>query len=214
MRGLRQATVVVEDRGLVVDRQHAAGTQGGFGEAQAAQPAVAATGSRWLVGLGILGALAAAMFGLLDLFAIPTGTRAFRTGLVHMALNLTVVALYAGSYLLRGGGGGEPDGVAVGLIALSVVALALLAVSGWLGGQLAYRYGVRVADEATQVGLARLSYTFSEGFEPLAADLVGIDPGTVSIDVCDGSVLLGRMVVAASVALPRSAAKMNAARMS
>jgi uncharacterized membrane protein len=115
-----------------------------------AQPAVAATGSRWLVGLGILGALAAAMFGLLALFAIPTGTRAFRTGLVHMALNLTVVALYAGSYLLRGGGGGEPDGVAVGLIALSVVALALLAVSGWLGGQLAYRYGVRVADEASQ----------------------------------------------------------------
>jgi uncharacterized membrane protein len=40
--------------------------------------------------------------------------------------------------------------VAVGLIAVSVVALALLAVSGWLGGQLAYRYGVRVADEATQ----------------------------------------------------------------
>jgi uncharacterized membrane protein len=25
-----------------------------------------------------------------------------------------------------------------------------LAVSGWLGGRLAYRYGVRVADEATQ----------------------------------------------------------------
>jgi uncharacterized membrane protein len=30
------------------------------------------------------------------------------------------------------------------------VALAALAVSGWLGGKLAYRYGVRVADEATQ----------------------------------------------------------------
>jgi uncharacterized membrane protein len=40
--------------------------------------------------------------------------------------------------------------VAVGLVALSVVALALLGVSGWLGGQLAYRYGVRVADEASQ----------------------------------------------------------------
>jgi uncharacterized membrane protein len=67
-----------------------------------------------------------------------------------MTLNLTVVALYAGSFLLRRGAGEESDGVAVGLIALSVVALALLAVSGWLGGQLAYRYGVRVADEATQ----------------------------------------------------------------
>ena len=38
----------------------------------------------------------------------------------------------------------------VGLIAVSAVALAVLAVSGWLGGKLAYRYGVRVADEATQ----------------------------------------------------------------
>ena len=112
------------------------------------QPEVFATGSRWLVGLGIVGALAAAMFGLLDLFAIPTGTRAFRTGLLHMTLNLVVVALFATSFLLRGGD--APDGVAVGLIALSVVALALLAVSGWLGGRLAYRYGVRVADEATQ----------------------------------------------------------------
>jgi uncharacterized membrane protein len=40
--------------------------------------------------------------------------------------------------------------VPAGLIALSAAALAVLAVSGWLGGKLAYRYGVRVADEATQ----------------------------------------------------------------
>jgi hypothetical protein len=30
------------------------------------------------------------------------------------------------------------------------VSLAALAASGFLGGELAYRYGVRVADEATQ----------------------------------------------------------------
>jgi uncharacterized membrane protein len=33
---------------------------------------------------------------------------------------------------------------------VSVVALLLLGVSGFLGGELAYRYGVRVADEQTQ----------------------------------------------------------------
>jgi uncharacterized membrane protein len=33
---------------------------------------------------------------------------------------------------------------------LSAACLAVLAVSGYLGGMLAYRYGVRVADEATQ----------------------------------------------------------------
>jgi predicted phosphodiesterase len=35
-----------------------------------------------------------------------------------------------------------------------------------------------LADDATDVGLARLGYTTTDGFEPLAADLVGIDPGT------------------------------------
>jgi len=33
---------------------------------------------------------------------------------------------------------------------VSAVALGVLTVSGWLGGQLAYRYGVRVAEESTQ----------------------------------------------------------------
>lgn len=35
-------------------------------------------------------------------------------------------------------------------LALTMVTLALLGVSGWLGGRLAYRYRVRVADEGTQ----------------------------------------------------------------
>ena len=35
-----------------------------------------------------------------------------------------------------------------------------------------------LADEATDVGLARLSYSLTGGFQPLAADLVGIDPGS------------------------------------
>jgi hypothetical protein len=35
-----------------------------------------------------------------------------------------------------------------------------------------------LADGATNVGLARMSYDLTGSFEPLAADLVGIDPGT------------------------------------
>jgi uncharacterized membrane protein len=40
--------------------------------------------------------------------------------------------------------------VGYGPLALSVVSFAVLGVSGYLGGMLSYRYGVRVADEATQ----------------------------------------------------------------
>ena len=47
----------------------------------------------------------------------------------------------------------RPHGaVPAGPMVLSIVALVVLAVSGYLGGKLAYRYGVRVAGETTQAG--------------------------------------------------------------
>lgn len=107
-------------------------------------------GAYWLIGIGILGALAAAVFGLLDLLAIPRHTRAFGVGLTHMALNLVVVALFAGGFLWRNDTYAGALRVETGQIALSAVALGALTVSGWLGGKLAYRYGVRVADETEQ----------------------------------------------------------------
>lgn len=114
-----------------------------------ADPGFLARGSVWLIGLGVLGALVAALVGFLDLLAIPMGTPAFRTGLWHMGLNLGVTVAYAGNFAWRAGG---VAGVAVGWgpLALSAVSLAGLAASGFLGGKLAFRYGVRVADEATQ----------------------------------------------------------------
>lgn len=112
------------------------------------QPSVFAEGASWLIAIGILGALAAAVFGLMDLSAIPRGTKAFSTGLVHMTLNLIVVALYAVGFVLRRAQGyDEVSGTA---LTLSIVALVLLGASGWLGGVLAYHYGVRVADEDKQ----------------------------------------------------------------
>lgn len=113
-------------------------------------------GAMWLIAMGVIGALAAAMVGFLDLVAIPGGTRAFRVGLIHMTLNLLVTAAYAGSFLWRHAGDGPSGSVGAGQLVLNAVTLAVLGVSGFLGGKLAYHYGVRVADEATQ----------AEGFVP------------------------------------------------
>lgn len=113
------------------------------------QPEGLARGAYWLVGIGILGALVAALFGLMDLLTIPRGTKAFRTGVTHMALNLTVVVLFAISFAVRHSDGAT-DKTGGTAITLSVVALALLSISGYLGGKLAYHYGVRVAAETTQ----------------------------------------------------------------
>ncbi|BDM69284.1 hypothetical protein HEK616_27710 [Streptomyces nigrescens] len=120
-------------------------------------PAVLARGAMWLIALGVIGALVAALVGFLDLFAIPPGTRAFRVGLLHMTLNLLVTAAYAGNFLWRHAGHGPAGSVGAGMVTLNAVSLAVLGVSGYLGGKLAYRYGVRVADETTQ----------AEGFAPL-----------------------------------------------
>jgi uncharacterized membrane protein len=106
--------------------------------------------SYWLIGIGVIGALVAAVFGLMDLVRIPRGSRALRFGLTHLALNLTVVGLYIGNFLWRHDSYYESSKVTTGQLVLSAVAIGLLLISGWIGGMLAYRFGVRVAAERDQ----------------------------------------------------------------
>jgi uncharacterized membrane protein len=87
---------------------------------------------------GVVGALVAAVPGFIDMLSLPWGLR--RVALAHMTINLTVVALYVVNAWLR------RDGVSDALVWLSVVSIALLAVSGWLGGKLVYVHGVAVEE--------------------------------------------------------------------
>ena len=88
---------------------------------------------------GIIGALAAAIPGFVDLLSLPEGPRA--TAIKHMALNLTVVVLYLINFVARWR---EPDDPGA-LVWLSLLSLGLLVLSGWLGGKMVYEYGVAVA---------------------------------------------------------------------
>jgi uncharacterized membrane protein len=90
-----------------------------------------------LVG-GILGALVAAVPGFIDMLSLPWPTK--RTALMHMAINLTVVALYVVNAYIRKRTGGVSDAT----IWLSVISVGMLAVSGWLGGKMVYVHGVAV----------------------------------------------------------------------
>jgi uncharacterized membrane protein len=114
------------------------------------RPGILAQGSQWLIAIGVIGALLAAMFGLLDLLAIPRGTPAFRTGLLHMALNLSVAAAFIANFFWRYPDYPQQGAVGIGPLVLSAVSIAALVVSGFLGGKLSYRYGVRVVTEAAQ----------------------------------------------------------------
>ncbi len=114
--------------------------------AEDAEPFV--RGAMWLAGIGVLGAIFAAVFGLLDLSILTPGTKARRIALTHMTLNTAAIVLFAVSFLLRlNAAADEP---AVGGFVLALLGYAAVGASGFLGGELTYRYGVRVADEETQ----------------------------------------------------------------
>lgn len=120
------------------------------------RPGFLAMGSQWLIGIGVIGALAAATVGVLDLLAIPSGTVAFRTALMHMGLNVTITAAFIINFLWRQASYSASAPVELGPLTLSVLSIAALGVSGFLGGKLANRYGVRVAGEVDQ----------ADGFRP------------------------------------------------
>lgn len=99
----------------------------------------------WMIAAGIVGALLAAVFGLVDYLGIPSGTRAKRIGLLHGAGNVVVLLLFGVSWLLRRPDPGLPDAPD---LALSFAGLVLAVVTGWLGGELVDRLGVGVDDGA------------------------------------------------------------------
>lgn len=108
-----------------------------------------ARGAWWMIAIGVIGAIVAALFGLLDLLRLPRRSTVLRQAMVHMVLNLAVVVAFVASFFWRmdRGVGMETSGWQ---IALSAVTLAVLGASGWIGGQLSYRFGVRVARETDQ----------------------------------------------------------------
>lgn len=116
----------------------------------ASRPGFLAMGSQWLIAIGVIGAIAAGLVGFLDLAGIPAGTRAFRTACTHMFINVTLIVAYGADFAWRYHSDAHGSPVGDKMIALSAACVAALAVSGYLGGKLTYRYGVRVAAEATQ----------------------------------------------------------------
>jgi uncharacterized membrane protein len=98
-----------------------------------------------MIAAGIIAGLIAAVFGLIDFLAIPSGTRAKRVGALHGAGNVVVVAIFAASWWLRRGDPAHPATLA---IVLSAAAAGLACVTGWLGGELVDRLGVGVDDGA------------------------------------------------------------------
>jgi uncharacterized membrane protein len=109
------------------------------------------TGDAWstvaffsMVG-GFVGALCAAVPGFIDLLYYKGGAPPVKKiALTHMAINLTVVVLYALNIWLRAS---VRSSISTGMstpVVLSIIGVKLLVVPGWLGGQMVHVYGVSV----------------------------------------------------------------------
>ena len=89
---------------------------------------------------GLAGALLAALPGFIDMLSLRGYLK--RVALAHMAINLVVVGLYMVNAWLR-----VTDAPATTTLWLSAAGIALLLVSGWLGGKMVYVHGVAVASD-------------------------------------------------------------------
>lgn len=97
--------------------------------------------SFWMIAAGVIGGLIAAVFGLIDWFAIPSGTRAKAIGMWHGIGNVVVLALFAASWALRAA---AVMRLTSAEFVLSLIGVCLALVTGWLGGELVDRLGVGV----------------------------------------------------------------------
>jgi len=102
------------------------------------------TAAFYAIGVGVIGALLAALPGLVDLLSLGPGTSR-RTGIWHMAVNLVAVAVFAINFLMRWKTVDHS-----GHLLLTVLGVVLIGISGWLGGEMVYVGGVGVAPAARE----------------------------------------------------------------
>jgi len=96
----------------------------------------------WNIGAGVIGALLAAVPGFVDYLDLDG--RARRLGTYHMVLNLAAVALFAVNWYVRTRV--APD--SLWPLALSILGVVGVIISGWIGGELVYVERVGVTESA------------------------------------------------------------------
>jgi uncharacterized membrane protein len=101
------------------------------------------TATLWLLAAGVVMALLAALAGLTD-FLSDSRIRALSIAWLHFLGNLLVVLIEAFNWYERWQSG--PDAVMQTGLVLSILAVLLMLVTGWLGWEMVYRRRVGIAD--------------------------------------------------------------------
>ena len=104
-----------------------------------------ATVAYYMIAAGIIGGFLAAIFGLTDWLAIPSGTRAKSVGMYHAGGNVIALLFFIGSWWLRRDAPERPETLAS---ILSFAGAGVSLATAWLGGELVDRLGVGVDNGA------------------------------------------------------------------
>jgi uncharacterized membrane protein len=103
---------------------------------------------------GIIGAAAAAVPGLIDWLSIKN-PRVVKIANWHARLNVIALLIFAASFYLRTHSGAAMVSGNYSIpLALSVLGVILISISGYLGGEMVFRHGVAV-DPQPGDGIAR-----------------------------------------------------------
>ena len=102
--------------------------------------------SKCMIAAGCLGALAAAVVGIIDWTGL-VDRQAIKIANWHARLNIAALVVFAISLYFRmhmfGGGDMVGNKLTIPFL-LSFVGVILVSISGWLGGEMAYRLGIGV----------------------------------------------------------------------
>lgn len=102
-----------------------------------------AHGAQLALSFGLLAAAPTALTGLADWVRLPKGTPVRRVATIHLVAMVGATLLFALTWVLQLDGYRDDEVKTAALIA-GIAAEGLLAAGGFLGGALAYVYGVRV----------------------------------------------------------------------
>ena len=117
--------------------------------------------AKWTLLAGCIGAVAAAIFGIIDWLSIKD-REVKKVANWHARLNILALLLFAASWYLRTDNGQDMIGNSLKIpMALSGVGLIAIVISGWLGGELVFKHGVGVNPQhdtvAEEAAKARIS---------------------------------------------------------
>ncbi|MGQ0701951.1 MAG: DUF2231 domain-containing protein [Gemmatimonadales bacterium] len=145
----------------------------------------------WLVPVGIVTGLLAAIPGLLDyLYTVPPQSSGKRRATWHLALNVTALVLFAVAWWRRGGFGGPPD---LAVLAGEALGTIFLTISGYLGSILVARNQIGVDHRYAEAGKWKEARS-----EPnREGDLVVARAGELAVDQMKLLHVAGRRIVLA-----------------